>query len=199
MPWQIADLARHTPIADHICNKAVLLITRGGRNYRFLTDTDLAPWDKLCATHFVGVARPAILICLRPHNVDHRPPQSLGKEGSIDNRTGNNRNTTIGGCSDDVVLLSAHHIRRPGSGCRSTPCQNLIPARIHGAAVRTGEVLPSSVGGGAVPALPCDLAERRWHFDFLGGGFVCGFVLELLGKKEKTITKTHPVVISCHW
>ncbi len=73
------------------------------------------------------------------------------------------------------MLLSAHHVRRPGGGCRSTPHQNLIPARILGVTVRTGELLPSSVGGGAVLALPRDLAERRLHFDVIGGG-VCACV-----------------------
>jgi hypothetical protein len=101
----------------------------------------------------------------------------------IDDRTGNNSNTSLGGCPDDVMLLGAHHLHRPGSGRRSTPPQNLIPARILGAAVGTGELLCSSVGGGAFPALPCDLAERRWHFDDIGEVFVRVFVRQ----KKKTL------------
>ena len=48
--------------------------------------------------------------------------------------------------------------------------------RILGATVWTGELLPSLVGGGTVPALPRDLAEQWWHFDVIGGVFVCVFV-----------------------
>jgi hypothetical protein len=48
------------------------------------------------------------------------------------------------------------------------------------------------VGGGTVPALPCGLAERRWHFDVFGGWvgvFVCGLcVVLLLDKKTKKHT-----------
>ena len=183
MPRQIPNLARHDPVADDIRNEAVLLIPRGRGDVRFLADTYLAPRDKLGATHFVGVALPPILAAFCPHNVDQRPPQALCEEGMIDDRTGNNSNTSLGGCPDDVMLLGAHHLHRPGSGRRSTPPQNLIPARILGAAVGTGELLCSSVGGGAFPALPCDLAERRWHFDDIGEVFVRVFVRQ----KKKTL------------
>jgi hypothetical protein len=131
------------------------------RDVRCLADTYLAPRDKLGATHFMGVALPPILAAFCPHNVDQRPPQALCEEGMIDDRMGNNSNTSLRGCPDDVMLLGAHHLHRPGSGRQSTPRQNLIPARILGAAVGTGELLCSSVGGSAFPALPCDLAERR--------------------------------------
>ncbi len=94
----------------------------------------------------------------------------------IHNRTGNNSNMSLGRCLDDVVLLSAHLVSRLGGGCWSAPRQNLVPVRILGATVRTGELLPSSVGGGAVPALPHDLAEQQWHFDVIGGVFVRVFV-----------------------
>ena len=122
MPWQIADLTRHDSIADDISNKAVLLITRDGRDCRFLSDKDLASRDKLLATHFVGMARPAILARLHSHNVDHCPSQAIGKKGLINDWMGNDRNTSIGGCPDDEMLLSGHHVRGPCSGCRSTLC-----------------------------------------------------------------------------
>ena len=187
MTWQKSHLACHHPVANDICNEAVLLVSRGRGDVRFPADTHLAPRDKLRAADFVGVAGPPILVGLSPDNVDHRPLQALGKEGTIHDRTGNNSNTSLGERPDNVVLLRAHHVRRPGSGRRSTPRQNLIPARILGATVRTGELLSSSVGGGAVPALPCDLPERRWHFDGIGEVFVRVFVRR---KKKKTPTKT---------
>jgi hypothetical protein len=74
--------------------------------------------DKLLATHFMGMARPAILARLRSHNVNHRPLQAIGKKGSINDRTGNDSNTTIGGRPDNIVLLGAPHVHRPGSGSR---------------------------------------------------------------------------------
>ena len=200
MPGQIAYLARHHTISHNVCHKAILLITRGGRDNRFLTDTDLASRDELHSTHFVGMARPAILARLRSHNVDHRPSQAINEKGSINDMTRNDRVSTIGGFPDDDVLLRAHHVRRPGGGCRSAARQNLIPARIHGAAGRTRELLPSAVGGGTVPALPCNLAERRRHIDVFGGWVgvvVCVLCVVLLGKKNtKTLTKKQPDMLS---
>jgi len=107
MTWQKSHLACHHPVANDICNEAVLLVSRGRGDVRFPADTHLAPRDKLRAADFVGVAGPPILVGLSPDNVDHRPLQALGKEGTIHDRTGNNSNTSLGERPDNVVLLRA--------------------------------------------------------------------------------------------
>ena len=161
MPWQIADFARHYPVANNIRNEAVLLVARGGRDHCFLLEADLAPRDKLGPAHLVGMACPAIFIRLRPDDVYLCSHQTLSKECTINNWTWDHGYTSLGGSPDNIVLLGAHHISRLGSGGRSTPRQNLVPARILCAAVRAGEQLPSLVGGGTVSTLPCDLVEWR--------------------------------------
>ncbi len=157
MPWQITDIARHDPIANNVCNKAVLLIACGGRDQCLLSETDLAPRNKLGAAHFVCVACLAIFNSLHPNDVNLCPHQMLSNECMINNWMWDHGNTSLGGSSDNIVLLGAHHVSHPGSDGRSTPWHNLVPARILSPAVGTGELLPSLIGGGAVPTLPCNL------------------------------------------
>jgi len=178
MPRQKANLARHYPVANNMRNEAVLLVARGGRDHCFLLDADLAPRDKLGPAHLVGVACPAIFIRLHPDDVYLRSHQTLSKECTINNWMRDHPYTSLRGSLDNIMLLGAHHISCPGSGGRSTPRQNLIPARILCMAVQAGEQLPSLVGGGTVPTLPCDLVEQRRYFDVIGGGFVRVFVRE---------------------
>ena len=101
-----------------------------------------------CSPHTSWAWHDLPFSCLRPNDINHCSHQTLGEEGTIHDWTGKNGNTSLGGSSDDVVLLGAHHVRRPGGGCRSAPRENLITARILGAAVRAGELLPRPGGVG---------------------------------------------------
>ncbi len=75
----------------------------------------------------------------------------LSKERTINNWRLGHGYTSLGGSPDNIVLLGVPHVRHLGSGSRSTPRQNLVPARILCVVVQAG--------GGTVPTLPRDLAE----------------------------------------
>ena len=116
MPRQISDSARHYPIANNVCNEAVLLVAHCGRDHCFLSDVDLAPRDKLGPAHIVGVACPAIFIRLHPDDVYLRLHQTLSKECTINNWMRDHPYTSLRGSLDNIMLLGAHHISRLGSG-----------------------------------------------------------------------------------
>ena len=130
MPWQIANFACHYPVANNVCDEAVLLIASCGRDHCLLLEADLAPRDKLGPTHLVGMACSAIFTRFRPNDVYLRSHQTLSNERTINNWTWDHGYMSLEGSSHNMMLLGTHHISRPGSGSRSTSQENLVPTRI---------------------------------------------------------------------
>jgi hypothetical protein len=155
MKRQVTYLARHYSIANNVSGETLLVLACHQGDHGLLLKAYLASGDKLSAAYVVGMARPAIFVDFRPHNINECHVQMLKEEGVIDDGTGDNRDTGLSGCPDDIMLLSSMHIRCPSSGGRDTPRQNLVSTRVLSMAVGTGAFPTSSNGGGALPTLPC--------------------------------------------